>query len=66
MLEPTNSAPSGPTGRADQRKPRMADAAFDIIIGSGPDGRVTAIRASQLGFKTALADLIESPVLMVV
>jgi dihydrolipoamide dehydrogenase len=32
----------------------MADQSFDIIvIGSGPGGYVTAIRASQLGFKTA-------------
>ncbi|MBS0489673.1 MAG: FAD-dependent oxidoreductase, partial [Proteobacteria bacterium] len=28
---------------------------FDVIvIGSGPGGYVTAIRASQLGFKTAI------------
>ena len=27
-----------------------------IIIGSGPGGYVTAIRASQLGFKTALVE----------
>jgi dihydrolipoamide dehydrogenase len=44
----------------------MADAAFYIIIGSGPGGHVTAIRASQLGFKTALADLIENQALRVV
>ena len=30
---------------------------FDIIIlGSGPGGYVTAIRASQLGFKTAIVE----------
>jgi dihydrolipoamide dehydrogenase len=35
----------------------MADTAFDIIIiGSGPGGYVTAIRASQLGFKTAIVE----------
>jgi dihydrolipoamide dehydrogenase len=35
----------------------MADNAFDIIIiGSGPGGYVTAIRASQLGFKTAIVE----------
>src|SRR5499433_1832666 len=35
----------------------MADTAFDIvIIGSGPGGYVTAIRAAQLGFKTAIAE----------
>ena len=27
-----------------------------IVIGSGPGGYVTAIRASQLGFKTALVE----------
>src|SRR5882724_1315276 len=35
----------------------MADTSFDIIIiGSGPGGYVTAIRASQLGFKTAIIE----------
>jgi len=35
----------------------MADTAFDIIIiGSGPGGYVTAIRAAQLGFKTAIIE----------
>ncbi len=35
----------------------MADSAFDIIIiGSGPGGYVTAIRAAQLGFKTAIVE----------
>jgi len=30
---------------------------FDIIVlGSGPGGYVTAIRASQLGFKTAIVE----------
>src|SRR5947209_11785888 len=33
----------------------MADTSFDVlIIGSGPGGYVTAIRAAQLGFKTAI------------
>ena len=33
----------------------MANTQFDVIIvGSGPGGYVTAIRASQLGFKTAI------------
>src|SRR5690349_12871654 len=36
---------------------RMADTSFDIIIiGSGPGGYVTAIRAAQLGFKTAIVE----------
>jgi len=35
----------------------MAENAFDIIIiGSGPGGYVTAIRAAQLGFKTAIIE----------
>src|ERR687897_3202772 len=35
----------------------MADTEFDIvIIGSGPGGYVAAIRAAQLGFKTAIVE----------
>ncbi len=35
----------------------MADQSFDVvIIGSGPGGYVTAIRAAQLGFKTAVVE----------
>ena len=35
----------------------MADQSFDIIvIGTGPGGYVTAIRAAQLGFKTAVVE----------
>ncbi len=35
----------------------MADQTFDVIvIGSGPGGYVTAIRAAQLGFKTAIVE----------
>src|SRR3954471_14644644 len=35
----------------------MADTNFDvIIIGSGPGGYMTAIRAAQLGFKTAIVE----------
>jgi dihydrolipoamide dehydrogenase len=35
----------------------MADTSFDLlIIGSGPGGYVTAIRAAQLGFKTAIIE----------
>src|SRR5581483_3444485 len=37
--------------------PSMADTSFDIIIiGAGPGGYVAAIRASQLGFKTAVVE----------
>src|SRR5688572_19158117 len=35
----------------------MAETTFDvIIIGAGPGGYVAAIRAAQLGFKTAIID----------
>jgi dihydrolipoamide dehydrogenase len=35
----------------------MTDTSFDVlIIGSGPGGYVTAIRAAQLGFKTAIVE----------
>ena len=35
----------------------MADLKYDVIIvGSGPGGYVTAIRASQLGFKVAVVE----------
>jgi dihydrolipoyl dehydrogenase len=35
----------------------MAEQSFDVIvIGSGPGGYVTAIRAAQLGFKTAIVE----------
>ena len=34
----------------------MADAFDLIVIGSGPGGYVTAIRASQLGMKTAIVE----------
>ena len=35
----------------------MADTAYDlIVVGGGPGGYVSAIRASQLGLKTALVE----------
>src|SRR5246127_3039645 len=35
----------------------MTDTSYDcIVIGSGPGGDVTAIRAAQLGFKTAVVE----------
>src|SRR5215468_8797781 len=42
---------------AARAPPSMADASFDIIvIGAGPGGYVAAIRASQLGCKTAIVE----------
>ena len=34
----------------------MADAFDLIVVGAGPGGYVTAIRASQLGLKTAIVE----------
>ncbi len=34
----------------------MSDTYDVLIIGAGPGGYVTAIRAAQLGFKTAVVD----------
>ena len=35
----------------------MSESAYDVIVvGSGPGGYVTAIRAAQLGFKTAVVE----------
>jgi dihydrolipoamide dehydrogenase len=35
----------------------MADTSFDVlVIGTGPGGYVAAIRAAQLGFKTAVVE----------
>src|SRR5262252_901086 len=42
---------------AARAPPSMADESYDIvIIGAGPGGYVAAIRASQLGFKTAIVE----------
>ena len=32
------------------------DNVFEVVIGAGPEGYVSAIRASQLGLKTACVD----------
>src|SRR6266851_1140142 len=51
--------PATSAGMTDKVRTRfcMADTSFDvIIIGSGPGGYVTAIRAAQLGFKTAIVE----------
>src|SRR5947207_7922055 len=50
-------APTRFTAAVNQVSSQMADTSFDvIIIGSGPGGYVTAIRAAQLGFKTAIIE----------
>src|SRR3546814_11543409 len=42
---------------SDVRRCHMADDDFDVlVIGAGPGGYVAAIRAAQLGLKTACAD----------
>src|SRR3954449_13569936 len=43
-------------GRSRQRKKRMADQYDVIVLGSGPGGYVAAIRAAQLGLKTAIVE----------
>ena len=44
-------------GVAGKRRITLADTSFDlIIIGSGPGGYVAAIRATQLGMKTAVVE----------
>jgi len=44
-------------GRLKFNRGFMPDTSFDlIIIGAGPGGYVTAIRAAQLGFKTAVVE----------
>src|SRR5262250_1069805 len=50
-MSPTPTAPKLVRPRV------MAETSFDVVlIGSGPGGYVTAIRASQLGFKTAIVE----------
>jgi dihydrolipoamide dehydrogenase len=47
----------GERGDDPRERHGMADTPFDIlIIGSGPGGYVTAIRAAQLGFRTAVVE----------
>jgi dihydrolipoamide dehydrogenase len=42
---------------AESEEGRMAETSFDVlVIGAGPGGYVTAIRAAQLGFKTAIVE----------
>src|SRR5438552_16637119 len=43
-------------GPSRQRKKRMADQYDLIVLGSGPGGYVAAIRAAQLGLKTAIVE----------
>ncbi len=51
---PAGHTPAGPLHASLQSVP---ESAYDVIvIGSGPGGYVTAIRAAQLGFKTAVVE----------
>src|SRR5262249_30569554 len=43
-------------GSCQSSETRVAQSFDIIIIGSGPGGYVTAIRAAQLGFKTAIVE----------
>ncbi len=43
-------------GPATQREGRMADRFDVVVIGGGPGGYVAAIKAAQLGFKTACVE----------
>src|SRR6266478_2353589 len=46
-----------PSLRSPEPGTAMAETTFDVIvIGSGPGGYVTAIRAAQLGFRTAIVE----------
>src|SRR5882724_5543455 len=55
--EPRNRFGRLSARRRGKSTPPMADQSFDIIIiGAGPGGYVAAIRASQLGFKTAIVE----------
>ncbi len=55
---PGATAGGGRGGRCGERQDGdLSGRSFDIIIiGSGPGGYVTAIRAAQLGFKTAIVE----------
>src|SRR5262249_17841405 len=49
--------PRGPRAHAAGRLTAMADDRFDlVVIGGGPGGYVAAIRAAQLGLKTACVE----------
>src|SRR5882762_9812728 len=46
-----------PSLRSRERETAMAETIFDVVvIGSGPGGYVAAIRAAQLGFRTAIVE----------
>src|SRR5688572_5887122 len=49
--------PSPARGEGLLKEPIMADSNYDLIVlGSGPGGYVAAIRAAQLGLKTAIVE----------
>src|SRR5262247_2295094 len=54
---PSSSPPSSPSSSAPSRwRDAMADKYDLVVIGAGPGGYVAAIRAAQLGLKTACVE----------
>jgi dihydrolipoamide dehydrogenase len=53
---PASAAGAPMTAPATQREGRMADRFDVVVIGGGPGGYVAAIKAAQLGFKTACVE----------
>src|SRR4030095_12941355 len=56
-MAPRRSAPPCCSGAAEQEGFEMAEQAFDVVVTrSGPGGYVCAIKAAQLGLKTACVE----------
>src|SRR5499426_4069172 len=54
---PSSSPPSSPSSSAPSRwRSDMADKFDLVVVGAGPGGYVAAIRAAQLGLKTACVE----------
>src|SRR3954470_13319389 len=54
---PCNASAATPCAPSPDRRRKMAEQEFDLIVlGGGPGGYVAAIRAAQLGMKTALVE----------
>src|SRR5215213_12031849 len=52
----SRSTKAASRGQSRSRKSRMAETYDLIVLGSGPGGYVAAIRAAQLGLKTAIVE----------